>query len=80
MHDVVGDLHEVVDFGAFADDGGAKRAAVNRHVGADFNVVVNDNLADLRNFSVDAAVRDVAKAVGANDRARVDANARPICV
>ena len=73
--DVVGDLHQVVDLGAFADDGRPQRAAVNGDVGADFHVVLDDDVADLRDFAMDAGVEDVAKTVGANDGASMDAHA-----
>ena len=50
MRDVVRDLHEIVDLGALADDGVAGRAAVDRGVGADLDVVLNDDAAGLRDF------------------------------
>jgi hypothetical protein len=49
--DVVADLDEVVDFGAFADDGFAETGAVERGVGADLDVVVDHDAADLGIFS-----------------------------
>ena len=45
----MGNLDEVVDFRAFANGGGAERAAVNSDAGADFDVVADDDAADLRN-------------------------------
>ena len=45
---VVSDLHQVVDFGAFADDGRAVRAAVDRGGGANFNIVFDANETELR--------------------------------
>ena len=41
--DVVRDLHQIVDLGAFADDGITGRAAVDRGIGADFHVVLDDD-------------------------------------
>ena len=48
--DVVRDLHEIVDLGALADDRVAGRAAVDRGVGADLHVVLDDDAAGLRDF------------------------------
>ena len=47
--DIVGDLHEIVDLGAFADDRVGHRAAIDRGVGADLDIVLDDDAADLRN-------------------------------
>ena len=52
------------------------RAAVDRRVGADLDVVADDHAADLRDLApASALVRD-AEAVGADDRAAVDERAR----
>ena len=45
------DMHEIIDFGAFADHGVADAAAVDGGAGADLDVVVDDDAADLRNLS-----------------------------
>src|SRR5258706_2103927 len=73
--DVVRDLHEVVNLRALADDGRAERAAVNRHIRADLHVVADDEVADLWNFAVDAAVGNITNPVRADHRPGVDANA-----
>ncbi len=67
--DVMGDLDEVIDLGAASDDGGAEGAAVDGDVGADFDVVVDDDLADLGDFAVLSVIEDVAEAIGADDGA-----------
>ena len=72
---VVRDLDEIINLRALADDGRAERAAVNRHVRADLHVIADDDVANLRNFAVDAAVQHVAESVRADDRAGVDADA-----
>ena len=72
---VVGDLHQVIDLGAPADDRRAQRAAIDGHVGADLHVVADDHVADLRHFAVHAAVLHVAEAIRADHRAGVDAHA-----
>ena len=52
IDDVVADLHEIVDLGAFADDRVAIGAAVDRRPGADLDVVLDDDAADLRHFQM----------------------------
>src|SRR3954465_6192642 len=69
---VVGDLDEVVDFGAAADFGAAEFGAVDADARADFNVILDDDGTNLRNFYVLLAVPAIAEAVGAEDRAGVD--------
>src|SRR5581483_4966802 len=49
---VVPDLYEIVDFGAFPDHRVAQRPPIDCGAGPDFNAVLNDDLADLRNFPV----------------------------
>src|SRR3954451_7344267 len=49
---VVADLNQVVDFRAFADHSVEERAAINCGVGADLDVVLNDDTADLRHLRV----------------------------
>ena len=72
---VVGDMDQVVDFRALADDGGAERAAVNGGIGADLDIVVDDDVAELKHFPVAALVEHIAEAVRADDRAGVDGDA-----
>ena len=52
---IVGDLDEIVDLGALADHGVADRAAVDGGVGADLDIVLDDDAADLRNLVVAAS-------------------------
>ena len=68
---VVSDLHEVVDLGAGADDRVVDAAAIDRRVGADLDVVVDDAPADVRNLLVSALREDVAEAIAADPGARV---------
>ena len=67
--DVVADLHEVVDLGALADDGVAVGAAIDRRAGADLDVVLDDDAADLRHLEVAARAHREAEAVLADARA-----------
>ena len=69
------DLHEIINFRALADDRRAERAAVNRYACADFHVVADDHVSDLRHFAMNAAVLHVTKTVRANHRVGVDAHA-----
>ena len=52
--DIVADLDEVVDLGALADHGVADGAAVDGGAGADLDVVLDDDAADLRHLEVAA--------------------------
>ena len=72
---VVRDLDEVIDLGAFADDGRPERAAVNRHIRAQLHVVADDHIADLGHLAMDAVIEHVAEAIRADDGAGVDAHA-----
>ena len=75
---VVGNVHEVVDFGAAPHYGVVNAAAIDSRVGADLDVVADDAATDVRNFLMAAIAKDVAEAVGANassgmhDRPRAD--------
>ena len=53
-HHVVGDLDEIVDLGPLPDDGGTERTTVDGGVGADLDIVMNDDIADLQHFAVAA--------------------------
>lgn len=66
--DVVRDLDEIVDFRAVFDDCVAESRAIDRHIGAQLNVILNDHTAKLRNFVMRALVLYVAEAVTADDR------------
>ena len=52
--DVVPDLHEIINFRAFADDRVLERAPVDALIGADLDVVLDDDTADLRHLEVAA--------------------------
>ena len=49
---IVTDLHLVVDFGAFADNGIAQAAAIDGRPGADLHGVLNHDAAGLRYFQM----------------------------
>ncbi len=66
--DVMGDLDEVVDFGAAGYPGRFESGSVEGSIGADFDVVFEDHIAKLLELSMlTFFVGGVAKATGAND-------------
>ena len=67
--DVVPDLHEIINFGAFADHGVLQRAAVDAAVGADLHVVLDDDPADLRHLEVALGAHGEAEPVLADPHA-----------
>ena len=69
---VVSDLDQIVDFGAFADDRVARGAPIDRRIGADFDVVLNDGPPRLRDFLVTLRRRQIAEAVLADACAGMD--------
>ncbi len=73
--DVVADLHEVIDLGTPADGRRAEGATIDGDIGAQLNVVVDDDTADLRNLAVFTLIEHVAETIGANHRAGVKADA-----
>ena len=73
--DVVPDLHEIINFGALADDRVLKGAAIDGRIGADLDVVLDDDAADLRHLEVAAAAHGEAEAVLADAHARMDDDA-----
>ena len=71
-NDIVADLTKIVDLASFADDSIAHAAAVDGRAGSDFNVVMNDDLANLRNFDVALRAQHVAESVLPDDTAGMD--------
>src|SRR5207244_5903579 len=69
---VVGDVDAIVDLGAAAHHGFAEGGPVDRAVGADLHVVLDDHGPDLRNLRGAVGTGNEAEAVGADDRPRVD--------
>src|SRR5881398_1559128 len=59
--DVVAELHEIVDLGTAPDDRIAERRAVDRAVGADLDVVLDDDAARLGNLAMPRAVEGEAE-------------------
>src|SRR5437879_2269722 len=74
-HHVVGDMDQVVNFRALPNHGGPQRAAVNGGIGADLDVVVDDDVPELEHFPVAALVQHVAETVRPDYRAGMDGDA-----
>ena len=72
---VVTNLDEIVDFRATADLSVVQGAPVNRAIGPDFDVVLDDHSADLRNLAVVSLIKNVAEPVRADYCAGVNADA-----
>src|SRR5262249_39547186 len=68
-HDVVPDLHEIINFRAFADHGVVQSSAVDAAVGADLHVVPDDHAADLGHLQMAAGAHGKAEPVLADPRA-----------
>ena len=64
---VVGDLDEVVEFDAVAEDGGAERGAVDGGAGSDLASVAEDDIAELWHLFVTSVRRSKPEAIGAHD-------------
>ena len=75
--DVVGDLHEIIDLRALADDRGPKRRPVDRGVGTDLDVILDQDLSHLRHLAVLASIKHVSESVRPDHRAGMDPHAFP---
>src|SRR6185369_16861547 len=60
---IVAHLHQVVDLGALANDGVANGSAVHGRSGSDFDVVLDDNAANLRHFKMSLSPHHKAEPV-----------------
>src|ERR1041384_8629088 len=72
---VVGDLHQIIHFCSAPKHRGPERAPVNRNIGADLDIVPDENIADLQDFYMHAGFGDVPEPIGADDGAGMDSNA-----
>src|SRR6266513_2758455 len=75
-HDVVRDLHEIIDLDPFLYPSPPKPGAINRRVSADFHVVVDLNDSDLRNFIVSTLDKFKSETIRTDNRATVNDDAR----
>src|SRR5215471_13050008 len=60
---IVADLYKVVDLGTLTYHGVAVGAAINRAAGSDFDIILDDDAADLRHLRVSVSARHIAKTV-----------------
>src|SRR5262245_1756717 len=74
-HDVVGDLHQVVDLGAFADHRVLERAAIDAAIGPDLHVAPDDDPADLGHLEVPLRPHGKTEAILADANAGVQDDA-----
>src|SRR5207245_5790988 len=75
-HNVVRDLHEIVDLCSLLDPGSAKTGAIDSRVGADLDIIVDLYNSKLLNFFLAAIDHLESKSVGANYRTAVNDHAR----
>ena len=66
------DMNKVIDFCTMANDRRAHGCAVNAVMRADFDIILEDDIADLRHFRMYAFMRCEAEAVRADDSRAVD--------
>ena len=76
-HDVVADLHQIINHRAGADHSIVTRAAVDRGVGADIDVVADDDPAELRDLDRSGPIGSKAETGLADPNPRMQHDARP---
>ena len=69
--DIVRDHAEIIDTDAILNDGIAYRAAIDRRICPDLNIVANSHAANLRNFHPTIRRHRIAETVGADDNSRM---------
>src|SRR5262245_28013447 len=69
---VVRDLHQIVDLGSLPDHGVTNGPAIDSGVGADFDIVLDNDAPNLRHLVGSARAWHIAKAILANRAARMD--------
>src|SRR5262249_40743680 len=60
---VVPNLDQIINLGALPDDGVGQGAAIDAGIGPDFDAVLKDNAAQLRDFIVPGGRADIAEAI-----------------
>src|SRR5262245_59012072 len=70
--DVVGDLDEIIELHAPADDCRLEGSPIDAGICPDLNIVFDDHLADLRELDVALTVPDKPETIRANHGARMD--------
>src|SRR6185503_6715048 len=72
---VVADLDQIINFAAFSDDSVRNRAPVDRCVGSDLDVILDDHSTQLRRLFVPIGSGSKSEAGAADDGARLDHHA-----
>jgi hypothetical protein len=49
-HNIMGNMDHIIELRALADNGVTNSAAINRNIRTKFDMVLNDNASNLRNF------------------------------
>ncbi len=75
--DVMRNLHQVVDFDPVGNDGVIQGTAINAGIGADFNVIANDDRPQLLYFVPTACLLGKTETIGANHHPRVQQTTLP---
>src|SRR5438477_6892803 len=73
--DIVSHVNEVIDFGAFADDGRTEGRAVDGSVGANLHIVLNNDVANLQNLAMATFVQHITVTIRPDDGTSMDAHA-----
>ena len=76
-HNVVRDLDKIIQLRATFDERFRKRRPINRRIGTNFDIIFNNDSADLRNFVVSVADRREPEPVAPNNSAAVDNHSVP---
>src|SRR3954462_7698278 len=63
---IVGDLYQVIDFGAVTDTCPAERTTVYTGVSADFDIILNHDGANLRKLDIPFVCSDITEPVRAD--------------
>jgi hypothetical protein len=74
---IVGNLDEIVDFGALFDDSPTECGTVDRYIGSQLNVIFNDDTTELGDLMMSALMLYVSKAVGSDHGSTVHDHSRP---
>ena len=60
---VVANLDLIIDFGSFADPRCAQCPTIDGRIGTNLDIIVNDDISNLRDFSVESSVHDIPVAI-----------------
>src|SRR5258708_8381218 len=72
---VVRNMYQVIDFCALTDDRGSQRDTVDRRVGSNLYIVVDDDVPELKHLAMSTFVEHVTEAVGTDNSSGVDSDA-----